>query len=132
MLRAGGQPKQQRRSRGCPGDDPAVSGINGAATRVGALPGSTLQTTSGAALRKSLAPRLTLAEVIPKASFPSVKFTYAFDFGDDWTHACEVLASNDPPDFSRAPANVCPSLSPSSAGERSPNQYGPLRDDDQP
>ena len=41
--------------------------------------------------------------MIPKASFASVKFTYTFDLGDDWTHACEVVASDDPPDFSRAP-----------------------------
>jgi hypothetical protein len=44
-----------------------------------------------------------LADVIPKASFASVKFTYTFDIGDDWTHACEVVASDGPPDFSRAP-----------------------------
>ena len=70
--------------------------------------------------------------VIPKASFASVKFTYTFDLGDDWTHACEVVASDDPPDFSRAPAYVRTSLPvPSSAVEPSPDQYGRLRDDDQ-
>lgn len=26
-----------------------------------------------------------------------VKFTYTFDLGDDWTHACEVVAQDDPP-----------------------------------
>jgi hypothetical protein len=71
---------------------------------------STLQTASGAAVRKSLASRLEARQVIPKASFPSVKFTYMFDLGDEWTHACEVVASDDPPDFSRAPAYVRTSL----------------------
>ena len=51
-----------------------------------------------------------LAEVIPKASFASVKFTYTFDLGDDRTHACEVVASDDPPDFSCAPGYVRTSM----------------------
>jgi hypothetical protein len=103
--------KQQLVADGSLGDDPAVSGINGRrpvcarflARRSGPLP----------------APRFAnlwrhtwkLAEVIPKVSFPSVKFTYTFDLGDEWTPACEVLASDDQPDFSRAPAYVRTSLS---------------------
>ena len=51
-----------------------------------------------------------LAVVIPKASFASVKFTYTFDLGDDWTHACEFVASDDPPDFSHAPGYVRTSM----------------------
>ena len=72
-----------------------------------------------------------LAVVIPKASFASVKFTYTFDLGDDWTHACEVAAADDPPDFSPARHTCAPACrSPSSAGERSRDQSGRLRDDD--
>ena len=35
-----------------------------------------------------------------------VTVTHTFDLGDDWTHAREVVAQDDPPDFSRAPAYV--------------------------
>ena len=52
--------------------------------------------------------------------------------GDDWTHACEFVAQEDPPDFSRAPAYVRTSLPvPSFGWGTIPDQYGRLRDDDQ-
>jgi len=74
-----------------------------------------------------------LAEVIPKASFASVKFTYTFDLRDDWTHGCEVVASEDPPDFARAPGYVRASLPvPRLRLGNDPDQCGRLRDDDQP
>jgi hypothetical protein len=74
-----------------------------------------------------------LAEVILNASFPPVKFNYTLDLGDDWAHAREVVASDDPPDVSRARGRACAPAcrSPSSAGARSPDQYGRPRDDDQ-
>lgn len=60
------------------------------------------------------------------------KFTYTFDLGDDWTHACEVVAQDDPPDFSGAPAYMRTSLPvPIFGWGTIPDQYGRLRDDDQ-
>jgi len=60
------------------------------------------------------------------------KFTYTFDLGDDWTHACEVLAQDDPPDFSGAPAYMRTSLPVAIFGWGTiPDQYGRLHDDDQ-
>jgi hypothetical protein len=61
-----------------------------------------------------------------------VKFTYTFDLGDDWTDACEVVAQDDAPDFSPAPAYMRTSLPvPIFGWGTIPDQYGRRRDDDQ-
>jgi hypothetical protein len=70
--------------------------------------------------------------VIPKASFPSVKSTYTFDLGDDWTHACEVVAQ-DSRRTSPARRHTCaPACRPPIFGWGTiPDHYGRLRDNDQ-
>jgi len=62
-----------------------------------------------------------------------VKFTYTFDLGDGWPDACEVVAQDDPPDFSRAPAAYMRTSLPVPifGWGTIPDQYGRLRDDDQ-
>jgi hypothetical protein len=55
-----------------------------------------------------------------------------FDLGDEWTHACEVVAQDDPPHFSCAPAYMRHSLPvPIFGWGTIPDQYGRRRDDDQ-
>lgn len=61
------------------------------------------------------------------------EFTYTFDLGDNWTHACVVLAQHDPADFSGAPAYMRTSLPiPIFGWGAIPDQYGRVRDDDEP